>query len=747
MDASAVQSNLDIIWILTAAALVMFMHAGFTALECGLTRAKNSINVAMKNLTDFIVAILIFWMVGYGLMFGESYSGLFGASLFGLDGMNEPKDYAIFIFQATFAGTAATIVSGAVAERMRFSAYAIVAVIIIAFIYPVSGHWIWSSEGWLAQKGFVDFAGSTVVHSLGGWVGLAGAIVLGARLGRFDAQGKPNKFHGQNLVLAVIGVIILWFGWFGFNGGSTLKGDTSVALILLNTMLSAAAGGISCFLVSMLMKTGTVSIEKMLNGVIGGLVAITAGCAVVEPGGAIFIGLMAGAIVYAGEELLLKVFKIDDPVNVVSAHGIAGAWGTLALAFAAPAANLPLGNAGAQFAVQLQGVVAVFLWAFLTGFALFYLLKMLSFLRVTPDAETKGLNIHEHGASSGLLETMNAMDQIVRAYNQNHLSAMNEGGDLTRRIQVEFGEEGHEIATLFNQLMDYFHNTIFDIKKGMNDVLNAAKLLAASSEEMRTESSEQNENTEAIALSIREMSEAIHHVAESTAQASLTVESAYEDSDLSQSSLKETIQSISDLASKVTVAYNSIHDLQNRMANIESIVETISGISAQTNLLALNAAIEAARAGDAGRGFVVVAEEVRNLSNRTFEATDTIKNLIMELKQTANEAKVFIDQGKQSAESTVIKAEASKVSIGKITSKVRDLASMSTQIASATEEQSTTVVSVEERIARFMELVKHSKTRASVVAGTSNELNDLAHDLQLRVEGLKVAETGRIIVH
>jgi len=746
MDIAALQNNLDIIWIMIAAALVMFMQAGFTALESGVTRAKNSINVAMKNLLDFILAVLIFWAFGYGLMFGESWGGILGTSLFALDGMTEAKDYAIFAFQVTFAGTAITIVSGAIAERMRFSAYAIIAIVVIAIVYPISGHWIWASDGWLAQKGFVDFAGSTVVHSLGGWIGLAGAIVLGPRIGRFDKDGKPNKIHGQNLVMAVIGVLILWFGWFGFNGGSTLAGDESVALIITNTMLAAAAGGVSCFLTSLVFNNGTVSIEKMLNGVVAGLVGITAGCAVVEPGGAIFIGVSAGIIVFFSEELILHFFKIDDPVNVISAHGVAGAWGTIALAISAPVENLPLKDTWAQLGVQFQGVFAVFVWAFVAGLILFGILKMFSFLRVTEEAEEIGLNVHEHGASSGLLDTMQAMDQIVKAYNVSH--GMNDdSGDLTKRIEIEFGAEGYEIATLFNKLMDYFHDTVFDIKNGMDEVLTASMILSTSSQEMQNEAREQHDNTDAIAKAIKEMSLAISNVAQSTAEVSLAVDQADEHADNGKSVVKETIQSIMSLTTNVQVAFESISDLQNKMGNIEGIVDTISGISEQTNLLALNAAIEAARAGEAGRGFSVVADEVRNLSQSTHIATKEIKKLIVQLQESSSTAKHVIDKSQQEAKNTVDKAEASQAALEMITNAVHELSSMSLNIASTTEQQSGTANRIEANVSQFVDMTEQSKTRAEKVSITSLELHDLAVDLQNLVKGLKVSDKGAFNIH
>jgi Amt family ammonium transporter len=746
VDLVSLQNNIDIIWIMTAAALVMFMQAGFTALESGLTRAKNSINVAMKNLLDFVLAVLIFWGLGYGLMFGESLGGFMGTSLFALEGMKEGKDYAIFAFQVTFAGTAVTIVSGAIAERMRFSAYAIMAVFVIAFIYPISGHWIWSADGWLAQKGFVDFAGSSVVHSLGGWVGLAGAIVLGARIGRFDDTGKANPIQGQNLVMAVVGVLILWFGWFGFNGGSTLTGDSSIALIIVNTMLAASAGGLACFASSLIQDGGKVSIEKMLNGVIAGLVAITAGCAVVEPGGAILIGLFAGIIVFFSEEAILHRFKIDDPVNVISAHGVAGAWGTLALAFFAPVENLPLKDSWAQLAVQFQGVLAVFAWGFGCGLLLFSLLKMFSFLRVSQQAEQVGLNVHEHGASTGLLDTMQAMDKIISAYKVKTTNS-DEQGDLTKRIDTEFGDDGHEIATLFNHLMDYFHDTIFDFKKGMDKLLSASLVLSDSSKEMQSEAEQQHQSSDLVGSAIEQMTLAVVEVAKNTAEVSVAVGLADENAGKGKDVVQETIVSIMRLSSNVQLALNNINDLQGKMSNIGSIVETIDAISQQTNLLALNAAIEAARAGHAGRGFAVVADEVRRLSQRSHLAAEQITKLLSELQASSASAKGIIDKSEQEAQNTVGQALASQTALDKIANAAQELSVMSINIASATQQQSSSARRIENNMSQFLTLSSTSKKRADKVSYTSSELFELATSLQVLVKDLKVSDQGKVGLH
>ncbi|MFW6191271.1 MAG: methyl-accepting chemotaxis protein [Thiohalospira sp.] len=297
---ATVQEHLDLVWILVSAALVFLMQAGFAALETGMVRAKNTINVAIKNAGDFIAASLLFWLTGYALMFGPSLAGWWGTGGFALAGVTEPADLAFFLFQLVFAGTAATIVSGAVSERMRFKSYIVVSAFVSGFIYPVSGHWVWGDGGWLADAGFVDFAGSTVVHALGGWVGLAGAMLLGPRLDRFDDHGEPREIPPHNLLLTTLGVFILWFGWFGFNGGSTLVADGSIAGVLVNTTLAAAAGGMAAMLASQAVN-GDVVVPRVLNGILGGLVGITAGAAVVGPAGAVFLGAGGGLVAYAGQ--------------------------------------------------------------------------------------------------------------------------------------------------------------------------------------------------------------------------------------------------------------------------------------------------------------------------------------------------------------------------------------------------------------------------------------------------------------
>jgi ammonium transporter, Amt family len=397
---------IDTIWVLMAAFLVFFMQAGFAMVETGFTRAKNACNIMMKNLMDFAVGSVVFWAVGFGIMFGTSAFGVFGTSGFFLS-TGDPStgeglwQFAFWIFQAVFAATAATIVSGAMAERTKFKSYMAYSAMITALIYPVAGHWIWG-EGWLAAKGMIDFAGSTVVHSTGGWAALAGAILLGPRIGKYSPDGSSNAIPGHNIPLASLGVFILWFGWFGFNAGSTTSGtDLSIAVIAVTTNLAAAAGSISA-MIFVWIKFGKPDISMSLNGALAGLVGITAGCANVSPSSALMIGGISGILVVVSVEFFDKVLKIDDPVGAISVHGVCGAWGTLAVGLFAQEKfggvnGLLHGGGISQFITQLMGVVSVFAWVFISAFAVFYVIKVTMGLRASDEDQLKGLDIEEHG--------------------------------------------------------------------------------------------------------------------------------------------------------------------------------------------------------------------------------------------------------------------------------------------------------------------------------------------------------------
>ena len=395
-----VQTNADYVWTLVAAALVFFMQAGFALVETGFTRAKNAINIMMKNLMDFSMGSLGYWAIGFAFMFGVSKSGWIGTSGFFLSDFTpggDPWVLAFWMFQVVFAATAATIVSGAMAERTKFTGYLIYSLFVSAIIYPIFGSWAWGGlfhgGGWLENLGFIDFAGSTVVHSVGGWTALAGAIVLGPRLGKYSKDGTIKPILGHNIPLAALGVFILWLGWFGFNPGSTTAANTDIAMIFVNTNLAAAAGAVLAMFTAWI-KFGRPDAGMSLNGALAGLVAITSPCASVSPLSAVIIGAIAGIIVVFSVVFFDRI-KVDDPVGAISVHGVNGAWGTLA------AGIFNMGGTSAKIiGVQVLGIGTCFVWTFCTAFILFKVIDKTIGLRVTPEEEAEGLDRGEHGGNA-----------------------------------------------------------------------------------------------------------------------------------------------------------------------------------------------------------------------------------------------------------------------------------------------------------------------------------------------------------
>ena len=414
--AESPNAPVDYVWIIIAAALVFIMQGGFAMLTAGLCRAKNVVNLMMKNLMDFAIGSLAFFAVGFALMFGADKAGLFGTTGWFLAGESyDVWQYLLFLFQVMFAATAATIVAGAVAERLKVRAYFLYAIAICALIYPVYGHWVWGG-GWLSALpfgvGHVDFAGSGVVHTVGGFVGLAGAIVLGPRIGKFDKNGKPRAIPGHSMALAALGVFLLWFGWYGFNAGSTLSAlELRSAVIAVNTTLAASAGAVSALIV-IHAKTKRLDVGMALNGAIAGLVAITAPCAWVEAWAAVVIGVISGVVVVFGV-LFFDRIGVDDPVGAVSVHGLNGVWGLLAVGLFADGTygnyttegpfvtGLFYGGGAEQLIAQAIGAVVAVAWALGLGLILFKTLDViLGGIRVPPQEEIEGLDIGEHGSSA-----------------------------------------------------------------------------------------------------------------------------------------------------------------------------------------------------------------------------------------------------------------------------------------------------------------------------------------------------------
>jgi Amt family ammonium transporter len=412
-EESFTQSNANIFWTLLGGILVMFMQPGFAMVECGLARAKNAANILMKNYVDFAIGSLVFLFLGFGLMFGPSAGGIIGTSGFGLSGIDSTTadgqwGLTFWFFQSVFCGTAATIVSGAIAGRTKFSAYLWSSFLISAIIYPVSGHWAWNSlfqsdsGAWLLNLGFVDFAGSTVVHSVGGFVALAGAIVVGPRLGKYTPDGHARAIPGHNLALTALGVFILWFGWFGFNCGSTNVPDGTIGFIAVNTNLAACAGFLGAMLTSWA-RFGKPDPSMSFNGVLAGLVGITAGCYDVSPFGSVVIGLISGILVVVSVIFIDQTLKIDDPVGAVSVHAVCGIFGTIAVGiFASPAygsdtvVGLFYGGGVKLLGIQILGALSIDAWAFIMGLIVFKVIKSVIGVRVDPKDEIKGLDHVEH---------------------------------------------------------------------------------------------------------------------------------------------------------------------------------------------------------------------------------------------------------------------------------------------------------------------------------------------------------------
>lgn len=402
---------INIVWVFLGAVMVMLMQAGFAILEAGLTRQKNCNNVLMKNIMDFAIGSIIFLVVGFGLMFGESLGGIVGITGFidpttlNLSQFEALSPTVFIFFQTVFCATAATIVSGAMAERTKFSSYLIYTLVISLVIYPISDHWIWGG-GFLSKIGFIDYAGSTAVHSVGGWAALMGAVVLGPRMGKYNRDGSTNAIPGHNIMMATLGVFILWFCWFGFNPGSSLEAAGYIGHIAMTTNLSACAGALVAMFLTW-KKYGKPDVSMTLNGILAGLVAITAGCHIVSLYGAIAIGAVGGILVVYGCEILDQKLHVDDPVGAVGVHCLNGVWGTLAVGLFAcntPASEgtlgLFFGGGTALLITQLIGVIIVAVWVCSMSFIMFTLIKKTVGLRVTPQEELAGLDLGEHGSEA-----------------------------------------------------------------------------------------------------------------------------------------------------------------------------------------------------------------------------------------------------------------------------------------------------------------------------------------------------------
>ncbi len=420
MDFEAVSSIIDCFWLFFGGVLVFFMQTGFTMVEAGFTRSKNTGNIIMKNIVDFMFGSIIYWVIGYGLMYGHSIGGFVGKpfgetflnGLAGVVGQNPDFNYTVLFFQTVFCATSATIVSGAMAERTNFKAYCIYSAAISLFIYPIAGHWVWGG-GWLSELGFHDFAGSAIVHMLGGTLSFIGAAIVGPRIGKYTKSGKANAIPGHNILIGALGVLILWVGWFGFNpastGGLSDGGVDVAAKVFITTNLAACAAAVTTMFFTWL-RYGKPDVSMTLNGVLGGLVAITASCDVVSPFAAILIGVVGAVLMCFAIPFIDTKIKVDDPVGAISVHGVCGLWGTLAVGLFASdtdgLAGLFYGGGLKTLGVQALGALSLIVWAGVIGFVLFLVLKQVKLLRAKPHEEIEGLDSSEHGLESAYPDFM-----------------------------------------------------------------------------------------------------------------------------------------------------------------------------------------------------------------------------------------------------------------------------------------------------------------------------------------------------
>lgn len=637
-----IELNMNVLWIIIATFLVFFMQAGFTLLEAGVVRAKNSINVAMKNVIDLLITTIVFALVGFALMFGSSASGWIGLDGFFLRGLGEdPYNWAFLLFQIVFAGTAATIVSGAIAERVKFGAYIIGTIMISAIIYPIFGHWAWGSlwngdsQGWLESLGFIDFAGSTVVHSIGGWVALAAAIIVGPRIGKYTSTGESRKFTMSNAVLAVTGVFILWLGWFGFNAGSTGVANVSIALISLNTHFGAVSGGTAALIISWMLDKRP-RVEDILNGILAGLVSVTAGANILTPEFALISGAIGGVLVIFSLRLIDSVFKIDDAIGAIAVHGVCGAWGTLALALFAPLESLVRETRIEQIGVQLLGIGAAFVWAFGMGLIIYGTMKFTMKIRVEKEEEEAGLNVSEHGASISVLDTIVAMNEIAAAK-----------GDLTKKIRYEAGEDMAELNEAFNTVLSTLNDLVHQVKTQTANVLSTTGNVLSLSEDSKQSASLQMTEIEETYSYVTQSEKWLEKEIEVENQVIAEIQQAFSSIEQIGNQLNWIQKEISDISSfvhnvgelnddvhqKMTLFNENISKITNYANESGQMIDIITDVSEQINLLSLNASIEAARAGESGRGFTIVANEIKKLALKSKSSTEDIRKMIQQTTQ------------------------------------------------------------------------------------------------------------------
>ncbi len=738
----------DFVWVLDCIALVMFMQVGFLLVEAGFVRTKNTINVALKNFSDFFIAIVCFYMVGFTLMFSSSLGGIIGFDWSYISRVFKSDwDLAYFTYHAMFIGTAATIVSGAVAERMKFSSYCILTVVLSCLIYPMFGHWVWgnifiaTNAPLLTSMGFMDFAGGTVVHALAGWVSLAAIVVVGPRIGKFGEDGTPVKIPGHSMVLASTGALILFVGWIGFNAGSTRASSPDLALIMMNTIIAGSTGGLAAMVAGRFFDK-TFHAETMINGVLAGLVTVTAGCNVFTPNDAAVVGIIGGIVCMGSCIVIERSFKLDDAIGAVSVHGVCGALGALLIPFFAASEKLLAGGMFAQVGVQLLGVGVCFTLAFGGGYMVLKLIGATIGVRVSEEAEINGLNRSEHNTTMGSYDIQNALLKIAQGE-----------ADLSTRLDEKTGDESADIAKLINPFLERFQELVASVsdtsgtlsrdlelissvvkdsaeslKENSGEVEKSSLIVNASASTAAEQAEVITQDTRRIAGTARSVSTSIRELADVINNLSGSITSIDESAASADSISKEAVG----LASN---AQKTIASLSKAAQEIDSVVALIEDVQNKTNLLALNATIESERAGEYGLGFAVVAQEVKTLSQSAAGATDEIRKCLGEIRETSKSAADILNRVGETVGIINESVSDIRVTASRETQAVKDISAGVIESANNVVGVSDEISQLSDQVSLFSENVKEaadkSKDGLNVVACLKDEVANSLQTAQM----------------
>ncbi len=658
-----------IMLILGCAALVLLMQAGFACLEAGLVRAKNTINVAMKNTADLVFSVTVFLFIGYPIMFGDSFGGFLGwSSPIKFLAEASSWDQTFFVFQAMFAGTTVTIVSGSVAERMHFIFYLILAVFITAVIYPVVGHWAWNGDGWLAGKGFIDFAGSTVVHSTGGWIALASIIVLGPRIGRFNSDGTMNRMPGHNMPLALLGKFLLFFGWFGFNCGSALEASASISHVFFNTLVAAVSGGLVSFLLGFFVDKRFYP-TKVMNGILAGLVGITAGCDSVSLSGSILVGMSSGLFLIIGEKII-NSYRLDDVVGAIPVHGFCGAWGTLMAGVLAMDSKLGDTSRWDQTIIQLQGIGSVFVFSFGVSYIFIILLNNIMDMRVPPEDEKRGLDITEHGASLGadLAKPIEDMQQL--------------GAKMGLQINTSNVAVG-DIDSLMFTVENMMGSLIKKIEGLSINILNLAKKMSPELVMASTDGNNSISTDEALKLleDVEKEETEKQIQTKDNVQKMLTVVEAASTGDLTQSIEVTGKDAVSQVGIGLKQFFSTIsHNIGTISTNAQTLSTSSSKLEEVSKEMNGNAEETSKQAELVSSAAAIVSQNVNTVASKANELNSGIQNI----SQSASEVESIASEavtGAENAKAVLEELKKSSMSIGEVIKVINSIAEQTNLLA------------------------------------------------------------------